>query len=151
MHKLLTRLIVLSTVLSISACQFLSEFTNTANSQEEDTSVNASMAETPAELTDLTWLDYADPVADANLAAAKQNYNLLALSHRQLNFPGVDLATDELLKMQGDCGVKVMPHSGDQLNTADELPWRKKLFSYVSQYNTVMLAACKHSLSTASL
>ncbi|NCP65078.1 MAG: hypothetical protein GW763_15400 [Paraglaciecola sp.] len=150
MPKLLTCLIVLSTILSISACQFLSEFSNSSNLAEEETSINASMAEAPTELPDMTWLDYADPVADANLAVAKQNFNLLALGNRRLNFPGVELAADELDKMQADCGVKVMAHSGDQLNSADELPWRKKLFTYVSQYNTVMLAACKHQASTAS-
>lgn len=91
---------------------------------------------------DLKWLEYADPLADANLAIAKQNFNLFAFSRKQLTLPGINLQEYTFQWLQQHCGVKVVNESlGSQLSESNTLQG-KKLETYVRVYNKHILAAC---------
>ena len=91
---------------------------------------------------DLTWLQYADPKADANLAIEKQDFSLLAFAGRVTSFPGID---GESSLLQQQCGYRLLPNTSDALTSKNELSLRKQLFQYAQTYNQLMSAAClKH-------
>jgi hypothetical protein len=90
--------------------------------------------------TDLKWLDYADPKADANLAIEKQNFNLLAFAGRTTSFPGID---GESGVLQQRCGYRLLPNSSDTLRSEKELNIRKDLYQYAATYNQLVLVACQ--------
>ena len=89
--------------------------------------------------TDLKWLDYADPKADANLAIEKQDFTLLALAGRVTSFPGID-GKSSILQQQ--CGYRLLANSSDALRSQNELNLRKQLYQYASIYNQLVSAAC---------
>ena len=91
---------------------------------------------------ELTWLHYADPRADANLAIEKQDFTLLAFAGRVTSFPGID-GGSSLLQQQ--CSYRLLSNSSDVLKSEKELTLRKKLYQYAATYNQLVLAACQKS------
>ncbi len=96
---------------------------------------------------DLKWLEYADPLADANLAIAKDNFTLLAFSNRGLRFPGISDKDYDLDTLRVRCGVKVLQGTGDMLEPGQDLARRKKLREYAARYNPLVFKACQSKLS----
>lgn len=94
----------------------------------------------------LKWLDYADPIADANLAIAKNDFTLLAFSNRGIRFPGVKEEDYDLEQVTTECGVKVLKGTGDMLEPGDDLERRKMLREYAKQYNSLVFEACRSVL-----
>ncbi len=93
-------------------------------------------------VVDLKWLDYADPTADANLAIAKQDFQLLAFSQKNLTIPGVNLQEYTFQSLQQQCGVRVVKGSDETQLDAEDGKRHKKLQSYTRVYNKQILAAC---------
>jgi hypothetical protein len=89
---------------------------------------------------DLTWLNYADPKADANLAIEKQDFNLLAFAGRVTSFPGIDGGSSTL---QQRCGFRLLSDSSDALRSENQLKQRKKLYQYAATYNQLVADACQ--------
>lgn len=89
---------------------------------------------------ELKWLLSADPIADANLAIQKQDFNLLAFAGRATSFPGIGSATSTL---QQQCGYRLLPNSGDTLRSKSALSLRKRLYQYAAAYNQLIAAACQ--------
>lgn len=92
----------------------------------------------------LKWVEYADPVADANLAIEKSDFTLLAFSNKGLNFPGIAPEEYELEDLRARCGIKVLKGTGDALRIGDDLEKRKKLRIYAKQYNVLVFTACNN-------
>ena len=81
------------------------------------------------------WLEYADPIAEANLAIAKHNYRLLALTGQTLTIPGVNAAQSKSL--QARCGVQVLTQSNAHSSH------HSMLVQYAEAYNKHILYACR--------
>ena len=92
---------------------------------------------------DLDWVDYADAVADANLAMAKGNFKLLAFTNKTISLPGLEVQQEELLQLEQVCGLRYLAGSGDQLTIETDMQRRKRLREYAIQYNQLMLKACQ--------
>lgn len=90
----------------------------------------------------MEWVDYADPIADANLALEKNDVHLLAVSNKGLSLPGVDLSQHSLDSLQKACSVKLVATGGDAIYSKSQLDKRKSIVSYVKTYNQTVLAAC---------
>jgi hypothetical protein len=90
--------------------------------------------------TNLDWLIYADPKADANLAIEKQDFTLLAFAGRVTSFPGIE---SDLYTIQQQCGYRLLANSSDTLKSEKELSLRKQLFQYATTYNQLVSAACR--------
>ena len=128
--------------------------TEQERSDTPDSSVVSTTEEAPAQVTqfepfDLKWLEYADPVADANLAIANQNFTLLAFTNRGLRLPGVDEQDYNLDKVSEICGVKVVKGTGDSLEPGSDLTRRKKLRAYATDYNEVAFKACQSLINSS--
>ena len=114
---------------------------------EESTLQNTQEPSNLYEPFDLKWLEYADPLADANLAIAKDNFTLLAFSNRGLRFPGISDLEYDLETLTAACGVKVLKGTGDMLEPGQSLERRKKLREYATRYNPLVFEACQSKLS----
>lgn len=90
--------------------------------------------------TNLDWLIYADPKADANLAIEKQDFTLLAFTGRVTSFPGIE---SDAYTIQQQCGYRLLANSSDTLKSENELSLRKQLFQYAATYNQLVSAACR--------
>jgi hypothetical protein len=93
---------------------------------------------------DSKWLDYADPIADANLAIQNNKLALLIFSGRNQSFPGLNNQQTETLSQT--CGKQILPGSSDVLTSQNELEYRKKLYRYAVTYNVIVARACKKSI-----
>jgi hypothetical protein len=78
---------------------------------------------------------YSDPLSDAQNAISKQDFTLLAFSSRAISLPGIDLAIFDLAMLEKRCGYRILPNSGDMLK-------RKKMRTYATQYNQMVIQAC---------
>jgi hypothetical protein len=92
---------------------------------------------------DIHWVDYADAIADANLAIGKGNFALLAFTNRTISLPGLDMRQDELVHLEQVCGFRYLAGSGDELSSETDMQRRKRLRVYAIQYNQLMLQACQ--------
>ncbi|MBU3004847.1 hypothetical protein [Paraglaciecola arctica] len=131
------------TIVASVACLSLgcSQTTTSSQSQEtEATIVNQSTKNATNQSNDLSWLRYADPKADANLAIDKQDFTLLAFAGRVTTFPGLDDASSSL---QQQCGYRLLANSSDALRSPSELDLRKKLYQYAATFNQIVSAACQ--------
>jgi hypothetical protein len=120
--------------------------TNTSFSDQisEATQDNQNKNNERYQSTDLQWLIYADPKADANLAIEKQNFTLLAFAGRVISFPGTE---NDSFTIQQQCGYRLLANSSDTLRSENELSLRKQLFQYAATYNQLVSAACrKHNI-----
>ena len=90
----------------------------------------------------MDWIDYADPVADANIALEKEQFDLLAVSNKGLSLPGVDLSAHNLETLRSRCGVKLLETGGDAIYSKTQLEQRKAVVSYARRYNEILLTAC---------
>ncbi|MCV2886453.1 hypothetical protein OE749_17290 [Aestuariibacter sp. AA17] len=86
----------------------------------------------PTNTTPLSLVDmhYADPVADANLAAGNQRFAFL-MTQNDETIPGLQLTVNEQLALKDRCGVKVVTGDASVIN------------QYIAQYNLQMLNACQ--------
>lgn len=92
---------------------------------------------------DIDWVDYADAVADTNLAIEKGDFALLAFTNRTISLPGLDIKQDELVHLEQVCGFRYLAGSGDELSSETDMQRRKRLRAYAIQYNQLMLQACQ--------
>jgi hypothetical protein len=104
------------------------------------TQENQSEGLSDNQTTDLKWLYYADPRADANFAIQKQDFTLLAFAGRVTFFPGID---NEVSSLQQHCGYRLLANSGDALRSEKELSLRKQLYQYAVTYNLLVATACQ--------
>lgn len=116
---------------------------DTPDSSVVSTTEEAPVQEAQYEPFDLKWLEYADPVADANLAIASQNFTLLAFTNRGLRLPGVNEQEYHLKSVREICGVKIIKGTGDSLEPGSDLTRRKKLRAYATKYNEIAFKACQ--------
>lgn len=106
----------------------------------------AQQRQIAGEPVDLNWVEYADPVADANLAAAKENFNLLALSQNVTQIPGVDLQQFSLETLRKTCGFSYVKGMDDPLFRDADSARRQQLLQYAEAFNQVMISEClKHT------
>lgn len=106
----------------------------------EETQDNQSQIIENSEPTDIKWLPYADPRADANFAIVKQDFTLLAFAGRVISFPGIN---NESSTLQQQCGYRLLANSSDALRSENELNLRKQLYQYAATFNQLVAAACQ--------
>lgn len=126
-------------------CSVLFACTSTTQETSDDLAISdapESYNEQQLEPYELKWLAYADPIADANLAIAKNDFTLLAFSNRGIRFPGVSEEAYDLETLTKVCGVKVLKGTGDMLQQGQSLERRKKLRAYAKQYNNQVFKVC---------
>ena len=90
----------------------------------------------------LEWVEYADPVADANMAIDKGLYHLLAVSNKGLSLPGIDLQEHKMEDLQRMCNVRQLTAGGDAIYGKSQLSRLQSVMSYARQYNQIALNAC---------
>lgn len=88
---------------------------------------------------DLTWLDYVDPKADANIAIQNGDFRVFAFAGRARTFPGIE---HDISQIQQQCGYQVLANSSDALTLETELSERKKLYQYAATYNQIVSSSC---------
>ena len=88
---------------------------------------------------DLTWLDYVDPKADANIAIQNGDFRLFAFTGRARTFPGLE---DDIEQIQRQCGYQLLANSSDGLTVETAISGRKKLYQYAATYNQLVSNAC---------
>jgi hypothetical protein len=93
--------------------------------------------------TDLKWLYYADPKADANFAIEKQDFKLLIFAGSDSSSPGLE---GEVSVLMEQCGSRLLTNSRDPLKSKNELSSRKQLYQYAATYNQLMSAACQKAI-----
>jgi hypothetical protein len=98
--------------------------------------------------TDLKWLYYADPKADANFAIDKQDFKLLIFAGRDSSYPGLEGEASVLIEQ---CGYRLLTNTRDTLKSKNELSSRKQLYQYAVTYNQLMTAACQKALKTIEI
>lgn len=125
--------------LTLGCSQTDTSFLSTTTESTQD---NQSEHSTNNRRTDLKWLHYADPKADANLAIQKQDFTLLAFAGRATSFPGIN---NESYSLRQQCGYRLLPESGDVLKSANDLSLRKQLYQYAAIYNQLVATACQES------
>lgn len=103
---------------TLTGCASMPDLTSVAETDNE-----------PVPAADLRWLHYADPVADANLAAGNQQYHLLLIGDND-SIPGVLSSSTSKETIQQRCGFKMV--TGDT----------SKIRDYVQTYNQQMLPNC---------
>lgn len=103
---------------------------------------NHPQKHTDVKVHSMDWIDYADPVADANIALEKNLFALLAVSNKGLSLPGVDLARHDLETLKASCGVKILETGGDAIYSKTQLEQRQAVVRYARQYNKILLTAC---------
>lgn len=91
---------------------------------------------------DISWIDYADAKADANLEMAKGNFELLAFTNKTIALPGVDMQQYNLQQLEQKCGFRFLVGTGDILTPETDIQRRKQLRIYATQYNQLVLSAC---------
>jgi hypothetical protein len=117
-----------------------SQTTTTLPQEPAITVDNLSEENDALQSKDLSWLNYADPKADANLAIEKQDFTLLAFAGRATSFPGIE---SESSILQQQCGYRLLANSSDALRSQSELHLRKKLYQYAATFNQLVAAACQ--------
>lgn len=121
-----------------------SQITTTPRPQEpvaiED---NLSLEVDAVQAKDLSWLNYADPKADANLAIEKQDFTLLAFAGRVTSIPGI---SNDAANLQRECGYRLLSNTSDAIKSENELQLRKKLYQYAATFNQLVAAACQNSV-----
>jgi hypothetical protein len=93
--------------------------------------------------TDLKWLYYADPKADANFAIEKQDFKLLIFTGSDSSSPGLE---GEVSVLMEQCGSRLLTNSRDPLKSKNELSSHKQLYQYAATYNQLMSAACQKAI-----
>lgn len=117
-------------IAALTACVQTDDTTST---QASDTTV----ARFQESVLVLKWLEYADPVADANLAIGKQRFTLLMLPDESASLPGIDMTRTPLQVLERDCGVRLVSRANEQQSSDEHLA------TYARRYNQTMLAACQ--------
>ena len=135
-------LLMLATTTGIFTLGCSQTYTPFLSQTSEATQENQSEVLSNKQTTDLKWLYYADPRADANFAIQKQDFTLLAFAGRVTSFPGIDKESSTLHQQ---CGYRLLANSGDALRSEKELNLRKQLYQYAATYNLVVAAACQKS------
>jgi hypothetical protein len=132
---------VLFTVMTTSylclGCSSIEQFTSSDTVAE--TATEQVMKSEHFESADLTWLEYVDPKADANIAIQKGDFRLFAFTGRARTFPGLE---DDVEDIQRQCGYQLLANSSDGLNVETALSGRKKLYQYAATYNQLVFDAC---------
>lgn len=80
--------------------------------------------------------------SDAQLAIGRQDFRLLALRNKGTSIPGVDLEKNELARLEQQCGLLFMQHSGDEILQRSELILRQEQYIYALIYNKLVLPVC---------
>ena len=130
-------LIISCSLLSCSAQQH-SVVTN--SQQESDRQGNDKHQ--GVETQPLGWVDYADPIADANMAIDKGHFHLLAISSKGLSLPGINLSQYNLDDLKNRCQLKQLATGGDAVYSKSQLDKGKAIVAYARIYNKIALEAC---------
>lgn len=77
------------------------------------------------------------------LARENKDYRLLVTSGRSMSVPGVKAS--DYKAMIGLCGKKYNSAAGDVLTSEEQRLERKKLVTYMRQYNEQMLVICQEN------
>ncbi len=89
---------------------------------------------------DLSWLNDADPDADANAALDKNDFRFMALSLRGIVIPGIEPAKMHLYELK--CGVKFVSGVSDTVRSKEQLEMIKKARDYAKKYNAHIAQRC---------
>lgn len=121
--------------LALTGCEQLPTLSDSAEDNQPDLHVSAQQVI-------LKWLDYADPVADANLAIGKSQLRLIALDNNESDVPGIDVAGKALEDLIKACDVEVVlgRDAQDYTNPSGLLQ------IYTSQYNKTVISACRRQM-----
>ena len=128
---------VITTSLLCLGCSSIELFSSSDTIAE--TSTEQVVKSEHFESADLTWLEYVDPKADANIAIQKGDFRLFAFTGRARTFPGLE---DNVEHIQRQCGYQLLANSSDELNVETALSGRKKLYQYAATYNQLVSNAC---------
>jgi hypothetical protein len=128
-------------ILGLGGCSSSNE-QNKSHENNDSPEVSDMTNTQSASQSDINWVYYADAKADANLAIAKQDFQLLAFSNRSVSLPGVDLQENPLEKLQSSCGYRFLSGAGDTLKDQNALKRRKALQAYAIEYNRLVLSKC---------
>lgn len=90
----------------------------------------------------LYWVTQADAVADAKRAIAQNDKRFLAFGGRVISLPGIDMAQYPLTVIRQACGYRVLRGTSDTLRVGESSAYRRQAYTYASQYNQRILAAC---------
>ncbi|WP_166423427.1 hypothetical protein [Paraglaciecola sp. 20A4] len=91
----------------------------------------------------LSWVNDADPLADAQQAIASSDFRLLAFSGRVVSIPGIDLSKLTLDVLQRQCGYRTIKGTGDTLRIGEQTSLRSKAHDYAVIYNQHILTECE--------
>jgi hypothetical protein len=108
---------------------------NTSN--DEDTSLNASKELRVDEAKSDNLIEAID------IAIKNNDYRLLVTSGRSMSIPGVKAS--HYKAMIELCGKKYTSEAGDVLTSEEQRQERKKLVTYMRQYNEQMLVMCQEN------
>lgn len=135
--------LLLATAISclLSSCQSNPFFS--AGTKGPEQSVEISGHDT----SDLKWLAYADPKADANFAIEKHDFKLLALTRKGASFPGIDSKATTLKQR---CGYQLMANNRALPEAEKGLSDSKALYQYAATYNRLVAAACQKKVIKTS-
>ena len=88
----------------------------------------------------LSWVEDADPVADAKKAIARKDLKFLNTGTRGLSVPGVD--EDKVKSLVDACGVVLLKGNGDVVFGDTHLEYLNKAMAYAEKYNQVIAEYC---------
>lgn len=138
--SLLSQLFLIVIISIMTACADVTQQTHSEPSPE--TEKNTSIAQND-QLASLHWVYYADALADANFAIAKQDFQFLATSNRTISLPGIDLQKNSLEELKQQCGYRFLEGMGDTVRDQRDIEQRKALHRYATEYNQLMFIACQ--------
>ena len=121
----------------LAGCATLEGAESTAQGKQTKLNKQADIA-----IQKMDWINYADPVADANMAIEKGQFHVLAVSNKGLSVPGINLSDYSIEELQVRCKVKQVATGGDAIYSKSQLEKRKSVVTYVKAYNQIVLPAC---------
>jgi hypothetical protein len=89
----------------------------------------------------LSWIENADPQADAREALERNDFRLVGLTPRTLVIPGVDSAQTRNYELK--CGVRLIDGFTDVVRSQEHLRLMKLAHTYALQYNSIVKLRCQ--------
>lgn len=124
-------IILILSVLFNTACTSIANSTDEVNNEKEPKPLMM-------EITNSDELNQA-----LLLATENKDYRLLVTSGRNMNIPGVE--SSDYKAAIALCGKKYSPTTGDVITSEEQREARKKVISYMRQYNEKMLMICQEN------
>ena len=94
-----------------------------------------------ASVVKLRWLEYADPIVDAQKALASNDYRLVGVYGYVVSIPGVEMA--QWLTYQQRYGLRPIEGTSDALEGEEHARLVRKATEYAERYNKHVLAHVK--------